>query len=169
MTTEQILATKKKWQKTERDRTARALREIHNSLIKKEPASKGELSIPLVVILTIIICGIILLMSIPAHAYTDEQIVNAIYKAEGGSHAQYPYGIRSITCSTKDECRRVCLTTVRHNHQRYAKANKLKYPTYLTFLQSRYCPIGAGNDSSGVNKNWLKNVTYFLSKEVSNG
>lgn len=33
---------------------------------------------------------------------------------------------------------------------------------YIEFLASRYCPIGADNDPQGLNKNWVKNVKYFL-------
>lgn len=36
----------------------------------------------------------------PAHAYTDEQYVNAIYLAEGGIHAKHSFGISNAKCST---------------------------------------------------------------------
>lgn len=97
-------------------------------------------------------------------AYSDEQIVNAIYKAEGGSSAQYAYGIRSVHYDTKAEARRICLNTVRNNRKRYADYGHKRYSTYLEFLASRYCPVGADNDPKGLNKNWLKNVRYFLER-----
>jgi len=101
-----------------------------------------------------------------AHAaeFTDEQIVEAIYLAEGGTAAQYAYGIRSIKYSTVAEARRICFNTVRNNRKRFAK--QTKYTDYLEFLASRYCPVNCDNDR-GTNKFWLKNVRYFLGREYA--
>lgn len=117
----------------------------------------------------LIMSGIFILLYVgKAHAeYTDEQIVNAIYKAEGGDHAEYPYGIRSVSCGTRDECRKICRNTVKNNRLRYAQYGKKSHPDFITFLASRYCPVGAGNDPKNLNKNWIKNVRYFLN-EASN-
>ncbi|MFA5388841.1 MAG: hypothetical protein WC312_03705 [Candidatus Omnitrophota bacterium] len=95
--------------------------------------------------------------------YTDEQIVRAIFLAEGGYKVQYLYGIRSVKYSDINEARRICFNTVRNNRRRYADYGYKKYKTYLEFLASRYCPIGCDNDS-GTNKYWLRNVKYFLAK-----
>ena len=97
-----------------------------------------------------------------APKYSDKQIVEAIYKAEGGDKATYLYGIRSVPYDTPEEARRICFNTVRNNRRRYKEYGHEKYGTYLEFLASRYCPIGADNDPKGLNKNWLKNVRYFL-------
>lgn len=91
--------------------------------------------------------------------YTDTQIVNAIFRAEGGHKAQYLYGIRSIKYRDEADARRICFNTVRNNRARFAK--QTKYKDYLEFLASRYCPINCDNDR-GTNKYWLKNVKYFL-------
>lgn len=96
-----------------------------------------------------------------AWAWTDTEIVDAIYLAEGGAKAQYAYGIRSVPYNSIEEARRICLNTVRNNRKRFSK--QTKYKDYLSFLSSRYCPIGCGNDI-GTNKYWLKNVRYFLNK-----
>ena len=95
-----------------------------------------------------------------AQEYTDEQIVNAIYKAEGGEKATYLYGIRSVSYKDEAEARRICLNTVRNNRRRFK--DQTKHNEYLLFLASRYCPINADNDPKGLNKNWVKNVKYFL-------
>lgn len=100
-----------------------------------------------------------------AFAYTDEQIVKAIYLAEGGKNAQFPYGIRSVECSSEGECRKICANTVRNNRKRWQKQGSSV--SFLQFMASRYCPINASNDRAGVNKFWLKNVTYFLRKGVA--
>jgi len=97
-------------------------------------------------------------------AYTDAQIADAIYLAEGGAKAKVPYGILSVKVKDEAEARQVCLNTIRNNHKRYADYGHKQYATYLEFLASRYCPIGAGNDPKGLNQNWLKNVKYFLEK-----
>lgn len=98
--------------------------------------------------------------------YTNEQIANAIYKAEGGKRAKKPYGILSVKCEGEKECRQVCLNTIKNNRIRYKKHGQRKFGTYLAFLASRYCPVGAGNDPKGLNRHWLKNVTYFLERGV---
>lgn len=93
-----------------------------------------------------------------------ERIVDAIYLAEGGKKAQYPYGIRSIECSSDKECRQICVNTVRNNIKRYNDYGHKTYSTYLEFLASRYAPLDANNDPKNLNQHWLKNVKYFLEK-----
>ena len=102
-----------------------------------------------------------------AEEYTNEQIVNAIYLAEGGAKAKVPYGILSVKVKDEAEARQVCLNTVRNNRKRYADYGHKQYNTYLEFLASRYAPIDCENDN-GTNKYWLKNVKYFLSKDATN-
>jgi len=110
----------------------------------------------LIVIVFLGICNI-------GYGYTNEQIADAIYKAEGGSKAKKPYGILSIPCDGEESCRVICINTIRNNRKRYKDYGHKKYDTYLKFLASRYAPIGAENDPTNLNENWLKNVKYFLS------
>ena len=98
--------------------------------------------------------------------WSDTQIVNAIYLAEGGAATRYPFGILSVKCDGYDECRRICFNTVRNNRKRYSAWGRKKFDTYLEFLASRYAPVGVANDPRDLNKNWLKNVRYFLNREV---
>lgn len=99
-----------------------------------------------------------------ANEYTDEQIVNAIYHAEGGAKAVFAYGIRSVPYRDISEARRLCFNTVRNNRKRYAEYGYKKYKTYLEFLASKYCPVGCDNDR-GTNKFWLRNVRFYLAKK----
>lgn len=99
--------------------------------------------------------------------YSDQQIANAIYQAEGGKNAKYPYGIRSVKCSGNSDCLRICLTTIRNNRIRYAEYGRRRYNSFIAFLASRYAPIKADNDPKALNRNWIKNVNYFLNKEKS--
>ena len=94
--------------------------------------------------------------------YSNDEIADAIYKAEGGSKAKIAYGILSVKVKDAQEARQVCINTIRNNRVRFANQNK--FTDYIEFLASRYCPVGADNDKSGLNKNWVKNVKYFLTK-----
>jgi hypothetical protein len=96
-----------------------------------------------------------------------ENIVMAIYQAEGSERAIKPFGILSVPCESYSECKKICENTVRNNWKRYQEWGHKKYPTYLAFLASRYAPIGVSNDPTNLNKNWLKNVQHFLYKEVA--
>jgi len=99
-------------------------------------------------------------------AYIDTPnltIVNAIYIAEGGANTKYPYGIVSIdTKGDEVYARKICFNTVRNNKVRFMKQEE--YKCYIEFLGSRYAPIGAKNDPKGLNKNWVKNVKYYIDK-----
>ncbi len=83
-------------------------------------------------------------------------IVDSIYLTEGGKNTNFPYGIKSVKCSGEKECRKVCLNTVRNNYKRWLASDQKK--TYLEFLRDHYAPLS----DSQLNKNWLKNVTYFM-------
>lgn len=85
---------------------------------------------------------------------TDNDIVDAIYIAEGGQKAKIPYGILSV--QTKDP-RQICLNTVR-NHRRRHSAHQCGLD-FITCLGNRYCPPQA--DPQG-NKNWIRNVKKLL-------
>lgn len=106
----------------------------------------------------------LLFLSLSAYAYTDNQIADAIFQAEGGPKAKIPYGILSVKVKDEAEARKVCLNTVRNNRKRYTDYGYKQYDTYLEFLASRYAPVGAGNDPHNLNQNWIKNVKYFLEK-----
>lgn len=91
------------------------------------------------------------------HGFDIDRLSQAIYKAEGGLKAKKPYGILSVPCEGKTECGRICRNTIRNNLKRWDKAGR-KEP-YLEFLARRYAPIRAENDSKGLNRHWLTNVS----------
>ena len=96
-------------------------------------------------------------------SFTFNEIVDAIYKAEGGTKAKKPFGILSVPCAGYEDCRDVCFNTVRNNHRRWLlKGDKRPF---LEFLGSRYAPISATNDPDNLNVNWIRNVKYFLFKK----
>ncbi len=85
---------------------------------------------------------------------SDEKLCEAIHKAEGNDN----YGILAHYKHTS--YRQACLNTIRHSRQRYVATHQKG--DFIVFLSKTYCPIGASNDPNGLNKNWVKNVKYFL-------
>lgn len=57
-----------------------------------------------------------------------------------------------------------CSATVQKNYDRWVKAGSKG--DFISFLGARYCPIGADNDPNGLNKHWIKNVKYFLTRRM---
>ena len=120
--------------------------------------------IPIIILwLGVIAMVVMFACAVWASEYSDTDIVNAIYKIEGSTKAQYLYGIRSVKYSNEAEARRICMNTVRNNRVRFTKQSK--YKDYLSFLASRYCPVNCDNDR-GTNKFWLRNLKYWLEKGV---
>ena len=95
-------------------------------------------------------------------AYTDEQVANAIYLAEGGAKTRYPYGVISVnTHSDPAYAKKIVLNSIARSRERWRKAGR---PVdWLAYFASRWCPVGAENDPTGLNSNWLRNVRAILS------
>ena len=102
----------------------------------------------------------ILFMCGAAWAYTDTQIADAIYLAEGGAKTNHPYGI--LTKYKHTTPRQACLNTIKNQKIRHAKHSCGK--DFLTCLRDRYCPLNASNDPTGLNKNWIGNVNSILER-----
>lgn len=97
------------------------------------------------------------------------RLVDAIYKIEGGAKTKFAYGIKSIPIKGDTEqerlayARKICFNTVQRTHDRWLKAEKpIAFDIYL---RNRYCPIGAKNDPTGLNDNWLKNLRKVLAEK----
>jgi hypothetical protein len=117
-----------------------------------------EYVIPSTILSFLLIIGILLSCQV-AHAeqYSDDEIADAIYLAEGGTKTNHPYGI--LTKYKITTPRQACINTIRH-----AKKDWNGSGDFIAFLGSRYCPVGCDNDN-GTNKNWIKNVKYFLGRK----
>lgn len=116
---------------------------------------------PKFAILCLILCIIPSCQPAYCNEIDDYELARAIFKAEGGLKADYLFGIRSVKYDTPAEAWQICLNTIRNNKIRFQ--NQSKYNDYLTFLASRYCPIGCDNDR-GTNKYWLRNVRFHLNQ-----
>ena len=90
-------------------------------------------------------------------------IVAAIRHAENG-RAGREYGIlhpKALGGSYRTQAG-WCAATVQKQFDRWVTAGKKG--TFLESLARRYCPVGADNDPTGLNRHWLKNVTHFTKK-----
>ena len=118
-----------------------------------------KIFIPAVILMTLLIAALAVSLA-RGEGETDTQIVNAIYRAEGGMKTRHPYGILAKYKHTTP--RQACFNTVRSARQRFAKQAVER--DFVVFLAQTYCPIGAANDPGGLNRHWIKNVKYFLAK-----
>ena len=98
-----------------------------------------------------------------AHAVEVDKLVNAIYIAEGGANTSHPYGILEKYKTTTP--RQACINTVNHALRDYTKEVFSDYE-FIVFLGNRYCPVGAENDPTNLNKNWIPNVWSLYQKEM---
>jgi hypothetical protein len=86
---------------------------------------------------------------------TPLEVCNAVYWAEGGANTRFPYGIMVKYKYTTP--RQACINTVSHRLRDWNGESD-----FIEYLSLTYCPIGAKNDPKGLNKNWVKNVKYFI-------
>ena len=98
-------------------------------------------------------------------SYTIDNIADAIGRAEHST--RHPYGIMYKYHDTSP--RQACYNTIDHCHRTWTTYGA--HGDFLVYLAESYAPIGAANDPRGLNKNWLKNVRWFLThlKEVKRG
>lgn len=102
---------------------------------------------------------LISLLALSAHGQTlnADKIADAIYRAEGGAHTRFPYGVMSVKASDASQARHICFVTIQNNWQRWQAAGS--HGDFLDFLADRYCPPSV--DPQG-NANWKRNVKFFL-------
>ena len=86
---------------------------------------------------------------------TITNIVDAIYRVEGGTNTSHPYGILSHYNHTSP--RQACFNTVKHAMYDYKVHNIDR--AFIYFLADRYCPPSA--DKQG-NLNWKVNMVRIL-------
>ena len=93
------------------------------------------------------------------------KIANKIYLIEGGPNTKYPYGIKSIkTNGNINKSRQICVQSIKNNYIRWQKSGK-KY-SFISFLGSRYAPVGVTNDPNNLNSNWVKNLNKMVDSET---
>jgi len=94
-------------------------------------------------------------------------VVAAIRYAENGGPGR-EYGILHPKCPKSYRGQAGwCAATVSKNFKRYLDSNPplpISIKDYIKFLGSRYAPVGADNDPSNLNQNWVRNVTFYYNK-----
>lgn len=84
-----------------------------------------------------------------------EQVVQCIYKIEGGSRTRFPYGIKTKFKHTNNHD--ACFNTVMHVSLTYKVTTVDRY--FITVLAAQYCPP---QDDPVGNRNWKHNAIQIL-------
>lgn len=87
------------------------------------------------------------------------KLADAIRRAENSK--KYPYGIIAKKRLTENEARKYCVNTIKHRYHSYIPSVS-QDKSFIHFLSKTYAPIGASNDPTGLNRNWINNVSYFM-------
>lgn len=112
----------------------------------------------------------------------DAAFVAAIRKVENGRPGR-EFGVLSVKATSYQSQLTICCATVRNNLIRFganrnplmkrpgpSKTLRIAYNTaFIEFFASRYAPVNAENDPTGLNKNWLKNIHYWYTQMILEG
>ena len=91
-----------------------------------------------------------------------EKMATAIYFTEGTYKTRHPFGVLSVKCQGYTECRSVTLRSLKRRWQEYQLKN-MNTP-FEEYFASKWAPLNAENDPTGLNKNWISNFKFFLEK-----
>ncbi len=84
----------------------------------------------------------------------------AIREAEKGRKG-FEFGIISAkNTDLETQCRYACETIVNNVKRFYRQTEN----DFITFLGSRYAPVGADNDPHNLNSHWVRNVKFFYNQ-----
>lgn len=87
----------------------------------------------------------------------DPALIMAIVKAEGGTTKI----VKAVQCSvpsitTLDQALEItCRSAI---HRMWEHVKEIDPDGYISYLGSKWAPVGVKNDPKGLNKNWTKNV-----------
>ena len=99
-----------------------------------------------------------------------EHLIDAMVIAEGGPSA-FVRAVRcSIpTCTDYQDAREIASNTIFHALWDYTTKQDPDggLSSFVRFLGSRWAPIGASNDPTHLNENWVPNVLTALYRSVS--
>jgi len=91
----------------------------------------------------------------------ENKLCEAIYRSEGGDRTNYPYGIKSVSCETKDECRIKCIESVRNQFKLFTRHGGKGVKNFIREFARRY----DSGDSRAGQAIWIKNVTRIYYKQ----
>ena len=102
-------------------------------------------------------------------AISFERLADAIFKAENSK--RYPYGIIKPYCGPKTvaACRKGCLQTIEKRHRMWLDTDPatISADAFISYLSRSYAPLGAKNDPSNLNSNWIKNVRRLYVSKIA--
>jgi len=116
----------------------------------------------------LLIMMFMLMFSNPAIAEVDlEKWSSAIYLAEGGESAVVPYGMFFKGCDWDNVsyCKKIVHNTIYNTLVKYRSTRCTPGESDISCMQRRYCPLDDPRDVGGLNKNWQKNVLFYLKEE----
>ena len=90
-----------------------------------------------------------------------ERLAESIFYAEGGYKTHYFYGIKSVSCETKDECRIKCIESVRNQFKLFTRHGGKGVKNFIREFARRY----DSGDSRAGQAVWIKNVTRIYYKQ----
>ena len=90
-----------------------------------------------------------------------EKLATAIFYSEGGDRTNFPYGIKSVSCETKDECRIKCIESVRNQFKLFTRHGGKGVKNFIREFARRY----DSGDSRAGQAIWIKNVTRIYYKQ----
>ena len=100
------------------------------------------------------------------------KLIDAMVKAEGGEHA-FLVAVRCSLPRTKDykEARLIAANTIAHHLwdwmiQSHGPDMGDHLPAFVIYLGSKWAPIGADNDPTNLNRNWVPNVLAALKEDT---
>ena len=88
-----------------------------------------------------------------------KKLITAIRKIENGGEGRQ-FGILNKKADTFRRQAGWCAATCWKNWVRWQRTNQ--ETPYLLFLADKYAPLGAENDPTGLNANWLPNLMTAL-------
>lgn len=108
------------------------------------------------------------IQSVATQYQVDARLLAAIRRAENGGPGK-EFGILSVPAPTFYQQAVAAAQTVYNNQRRYEQQTGQSSvgddgrvtAGYLAFLAARYAPVGASNDPTNLNVNWLGNVSTF--------
>jgi len=94
-------------------------------------------------------------------------ILFAIRNAENGREG-LEFGVMHPKAKDQPNSLRVqagwCAATVSKNYKRWLDSKE--DIDFISFLGRRYCPVGAKNDPTGLNRHWITNVRAFTERNL---
>ena len=92
-----------------------------------------------------------------------EQVADAVYWAEGGKLSKRPYGLVSYSFNSPASYRARCIYHLTTYYNLWNKRGD-----FIDYLAEHWAPTkGVSGRTAAMNRNWKKNVKYFLKNPKS--